>query len=252
MTVAGFFDVTLAIGGRTILSGSNLLFDQAEFVGVFGANGVGKTTLLRSILGLVLPVKGRITVLGEAPRRGHPAIGYLPQSGAIAAAARLRGWDVVASAAGGTRWGLPLLRAGARRNVQEVLDLVGGADLARREFASLSGGERQLLRLAQALLGGPRLLLLDEPLAGLDLPHQKSVVTLVRRLQQSLGITVLFSAHDINPLLGAMDRVLYLGGGRAALGTVEDIISAPVLSGLYGAPIDVIRLENRIFVIHGV
>jgi zinc/manganese transport system ATP-binding protein len=128
---------------------------------------------------------------------------------------------------------------------------VGASDLAARPLDETSGGERQRLLLAQALLGRPRLLLLDEPLMNLDPHHQRSVVDLVRRLQQELRIAVLFSAHELNPLLGALDRVLYLGGGQAALGTVEEVITGPVLSRLYGSTIDVVRLGERIFVMSG-
>ena len=113
------------------------------------------------------------------------------------------------------------------------------------------GGERQRLLLAQALIGRPRLLLLDEPLISLDPHHQHAVVALARSLQAELGLTVLFSAHDLNPLLGALDRVLYLGHGQAALGTVDEVVTGPVLSRLYGSRIDVVRLGGRIFVMAG-
>jgi len=164
---------------------------------------------------------------------------------------RLTGFDVVASGARGHRWGLARLDRTARREVIWALERVAAADLAQRPLAELSGGERQRLLLAQALLGKPRLVLLDEPLISLDPRHQQVVVELTRSLQRELGITVLFSAHEINPLLGALDRVLYLGNGHAALGTVEQVITAPVLSRLYGTEIDVVRVNRRIFVMAG-
>ena len=132
-----------------------------------------------------------------------------------------------------------------------MLSLVGARELARRPLRELSGGERQRLLLAQALLGGPRILLLDEPLISLDPHHQRTVVELVRRLKEELRVTVLFSAHELNPLLGALDRVLYLGRGHAALGTVAEVITGPVLSRLYGSPIDVVSVGERIFVMNG-
>jgi zinc/manganese transport system ATP-binding protein len=242
---------TIAMGGRTILSGVDLTIGRNELIGVLGANGAGKTTLMRAILGLVPPAAGSVAVFGRPAARGNPAIGYMPQLRSAVLSGRLSGWDVVAAAASGHRWGLPVLDAAGRRDVGRVLDLVGGADLARRPLAELSGGERQRLLLAQALLGEPRLVLLDEPLISLDPHHQRGVVELVRRMQTELGITVLFSAHELNPLLGAMDRVLYLGGGQAALGAVDEVITAPVLSRLYGSPIDVVHLNGRIFVMSG-
>jgi zinc/manganese transport system ATP-binding protein len=242
--------VTLAFGTRAVLRDVSLAIPDGAFVGVLGANGAGKTTLMRALLGLVPAGTGTIRVLGQPVRRGGGAIGYMPQT--RSPAGRLvDGWSFVASAAGGQRWGLPVLGAADRAEVHWALDLVDATALARRPIAELSGGERQRLLLAQALLGRPRLLLLDEPLASLDPRHQGAVVSLVSRLQRELGLTVLFSAHDLNPLLGAMDQVLYLAGGGAALGSVAEVITAPVLSRLYGSPIEVAHVNGRIFVLSG-
>ena len=244
-------DVRLALGGRSILDDVTLAIRAGEFVGVLGPNGAGKTTLMRAILGLVPPRRGSIQVLGRRAARGNPAVGYMPQTRAVAQSMRLSGWDFVASVVHGHRLGLPVLGKAGRAEVERVLDLVDARDLARRPLAEISGGERQRLLLAQALIGHPQLLLLDEPLISLDPHHQHSVVELVRSLQVELGITVLFSAHELNPLLGALDRVLYLGRGQAALGTVDEVITGPVLSRLYGSEIEVVRLHGRIFVMSG-
>jgi zinc/manganese transport system ATP-binding protein len=240
--------VTIGLGGRTILADISLTIDQGEFIGLLGPNGAGKTSLMRALLGLIRPADGDIRVLGEPARRGNPAIGYLPQMHRATAGLRLSGWNFVASALDGHRWGLPWSGAELRREVGWALDAVGATSLARRALADISGGERQRLLLAQSLLGRPRLLLLDEPLISLDPHHQQHVLELVRRLQREFDITVLFSAHEINPLLGVIDRALYLGHGQAALGSVEEVITGPVLSRLYGSTIEVIRLEGRIFV----
>jgi zinc/manganese transport system ATP-binding protein len=243
--------VTLAFGERTVLADVDLAIRDNEFIGVLGPNGSGKTTLMRAILGLVPIGSGTMRVLGQPVARGNACIGYMPQTRAALDHLRITGWDFVASAASGHRWGLPLLNREARRDVALALDRVAATDLARRPLGETSGGERQRLLLAQALLGQPRLLLLDEPLISLDPHHQAAVVELARALQQDLGITVLFSAHELNPLLGALDRVLYLGRGQAALGTVEEVITGPVLSRLYGSPIEVVRVNGRIFVMSG-
>jgi zinc/manganese transport system ATP-binding protein len=245
--------VTVARGGRIVLSGVDIVVEDNEFVGVFGPNGAGKTTLLQAVLGLLPPSAGAIRVLGASPERGNPAIGYLPQRRASIADLRLRGRDFVASALDGHRWGLPLLDAAGRAEIARVLDIVEAAPLADRPIADLSGGELQRLLLAQALLGKPRLLLLDEPLISLDPHFQQAVVALVRRIQRTLGITVLFTAHELNPLLDVMDRVLYLGHGAAALGTVAEVMTGAVLSRLYDTPIEVARVHGRIFVMspHG-
>jgi zinc/manganese transport system ATP-binding protein len=244
-------DVTLELGGRAILRNTSLQVNQGEFIGVLGPNGAGKTTLMRAVLGLVPAASGTIRVHGQPVMRGNPSIGYMPQTRSALAGRRVRGRDFVAMAADGHRWGLPHADAKTRADVERVLDLVGGRALAARPLSELSGGERQRLLLAQCLLGNPELLLLDEPLISLDPHHQKSVVELVRNVQQELGIAVLFSAHELNPLLHALDRVLYLGSGVAALGTVDEVITKPVLSRLYGSPIDVMRVNGRIFVMSG-
>ncbi|WP_428377317.1 metal ABC transporter ATP-binding protein [Lichenicoccus sp.] len=237
----------LAVGGRLVLDSVDLSIEPGEFVGVLGPNGAGKTTLMRAVLGLVRPRAGRIEVLGEPVRRGNPAVGYMPQTRSQAPFP-LSGRSFVAAALGGRRWGLPWMSDASRQEVERVLALVDAQAVADRPLDRLSGGERQRLLLAQALLGRPRLLLLDEPLISLDPPRADAVVTLVRRVQQALGITVLFSAHELNPLLPVLDRVLYLGGGSARLGPVDEVITGPVLSALYGAPIEVLHVRGRIFV----
>jgi len=243
--------VTLAFGARPVLTHIDLAIGESEFIGVLGANGSGKTTLMRAVLGLQPPRSGTIRVLGMPVARGNPAVGYMPQTRAALEHLRLTGWDFVASGVRGHRWGLPLLGRAARDEVTWALERVQALDLAHRPLMETSGGERQRLLLAQALLGRPRLLLLDEPLISLDPHHQRSVVELTRALQRDLGIAVLFSAHEINPLLGALDRVLYLGRGNAALGTPDQVITGPVLSRLYGSDIDVVRINGRIFVMSG-
>lgn len=250
MNVIALQDVRLALGGRVILDEVSLEIGPGEFIGVLGPNGAGKTTLMRAILGLIAPEHGSITVLARPARRGNPAIGYMPQVRGMPAA-QLSGRDFVAGVVEGHRLGLPILGHAGQAEVDRVLNLVGARDLARRKLGSLSGGERQRLLLAQALVGHPQLLLLDEPLISLDPHHQADVVALTKSVQQELGVTLLFSAHELNPLLGAIDRVLYLGHGQAALGTVDAVITGPVLSRIYGAPIDVLRVGGRIFVMSG-
>jgi zinc/manganese transport system ATP-binding protein len=251
LTVIAFNNVTLTLGGRDILSGVDLAIPENAFIGVLGPNGAGKTTMMRAVLGLLRPTAGTIGVLGEPATCGNPSVGYMPQTRGTVSTAGLSGWDFVAAAVDGHRWGLPILDAAGRHDVQRVLGLVGASDLARRPLGELSGGERQRLLLAQSLLGHPRLLLLDEPLISLDPRYQRAMVELVSGLQKELRLTVLFSAHELNPLLGALDQVLYLGGGHAALGTVDEVITGPVLSRLYGSDIEVVHLNGRIFVMSG-
>jgi zinc/manganese transport system ATP-binding protein len=247
MTAITLTGATLGYPGRRVLAGIDLTIHQAEFIGLFGANGAGKTTLLRGLLGLLRPLAGTITMLGAPAAPGQRGVGYLPQT-ADAAMPPVRGLDLLAASIHGARWGLARLNKAGHADLAWALDQVDAAALARRRVTTLSGGERQRVLIAQALLGHPRVLLLDEPLAGLDPRHQQGVVGLLRDIQRRLGLTVLCSAHDVNVLLPVMDRVLYLGGGHAALGRVEEVVTAPVLSRLYGAPIEVVRAGGRIFV----
>jgi zinc/manganese transport system ATP-binding protein len=246
-----FDKATIKLGRREVLSAVSFAVQDGEFVGMLGANGAGKTTLMRAALGLVPVAPGAVSVFDQPATRGNASIGFMPQNRGAVAGLRLTGWDVVASAAIGARFGFVQLDKAARREIDWALDEVGAREFARRSIGELSGGERQLVLLSQALLGRPRLLLLDEPLISLDPAHQKSVVEIARRVCDDLKVAILFSAHELNPLVNAIDRVLYLGGGAAVIGPVEEVVTGPVLSRLYGAPIDVIHVKDRYFVMAG-
>ncbi|ESW99079.1 ABC transporter ATP-binding protein [Mesorhizobium sp. LSJC268A00] len=248
MNAIEFDKVTLTYGGRRVLSDVSFSIPQGAFVGLLGANGAGKTTMLRAILGLIKPAGGAISVLGKSPTRGNADIGYMPQARRALGDVGVSGLDFVLSAAGGHRWGWPVASAAEKEAAWKALEEVGAGDLARRPLGELSGGERQRILIAQSLIGNPQLLLLDEPLISLDAGHQRAIIDLVHQIGERLGIAVLFCSHEINPLLRAVDRVLYLGNRKAAIGSVDEVISGPVLSKLYGTHINVVRVAGRIFV----
>jgi zinc/manganese transport system ATP-binding protein len=248
MNVVELDRATIGIAGHSVLSDVSLAIRAGEFIGVLGPNGAGKTTLMRAILGLLPPSGGTIRVFGHAPQRGDRTIGYLPQVRTVLPDLRVRGLDFIASSLNGERWGMPSLSRHDRHMIEQTLDSVGALDLAMRPLSAMSGVERQRLLLALAVVGSPKLLLLDEPLISLDHRHQEVAIDVVRKVCRERGITVLFSAHELNQLLGTLDRVLYLGNGQAVLGTVEEVITAPVLSRLYGTDIQVVRAEGHIFV----
>lgn len=247
------------IGGRRILRDVSLTVFPGEFVAVLGRNGTGKSTLMRTILGLIPATAGSVRVLGSAPHEARGRIGYLPQRHSFDATTRVRGVDLVQLGLDGARWGLPLALSGRARErrraervrVREVIELVGAGAYATRPIGELSGGEQQRLLIAAALVRRPRLLILDEPLDSLDLPNQASVAALVRRVSSAENVAVLLVAHDVNPLLEYLDRVVYLADGRALAGELEDVITAPRLSSLYGAPIEVLRTADGRLVVVG-
>ncbi|HEY8322938.1 MAG TPA: ATP-binding cassette domain-containing protein [Ktedonobacterales bacterium] len=245
--------VSVRLGGRLIWGAASASISAGEFVVVLGPNGAGKSTLLRLLLGLVKPATGRVMVFGEAAPRGNSAIGYIPQRRNIESGAAVRGRDLVALGLDGHRWGvaLPGKRSQqAHAQVDDIIDAVGASAYADRPLGQLSGGERQRLLLAQALVSQPRLLLLDEPLASLDMRSQLTTTQVIGSLARARGITTLLVAHDVNPLLGELDRVLYIARGGVAIGTPDEIITTQRLSTLYDAPVEVIRdARGRIFVV---
>jgi zinc/manganese transport system ATP-binding protein len=211
------------------------------FCGLIGSNGSGKTTLLRSLLGFVKPESGRLILPG--------AIGYVPQKIQFDADLPMRARDLVALGLDGNRLGLPLPSRRRRAAVDEMLEAVNATDFADQRIGNLSGGQQQRVMIAHALIRKPKLLLLDEPLANLDIRAVAEIVFLVRQICSTHGITVLVSAHDMNPLMGAMDQIVYLVHGRAASGRTADVVQTEVLSALYGYHIDVIRVHGRVLVI---
>jgi zinc/manganese transport system ATP-binding protein len=235
-----------------IWSGATLTIDRGEFVAVLGPNGAGKSTLLRALLGLVPLSQGHASVLGGPPGGRNRSIGYLPQRHDFGVGTRIRGVDLVRLGLDGDRWGLPVRgRKNAHRRVDEVIDLVGGGLYARRAIGECSGGEQQRLLIAQALVGSPAALFLDEPLDSLDLPNQTAVAALLGRISRSEEVAVVLVAHDVNPLLPYLDRVVYVAGGRVVVGRPERVITSETLSGLYGAPIEVLHASDGRIVVVG-
>lgn len=242
-------DATLGYGSRELWSGVDLDLHAGEFVAVLGANGSGKTSLLKAILGQQSLTSGELSVLGEPVRRGNRRIGYIPQQKLADDGTPLRARDLIRLGLDGHRWGFPLPSAKRRRETDALLAAVGATEYGDAPISSLSGGEQQRLRVGQALAGDPALLLCDEPLIALDLAHQAAVSELIDRHRRERELGVLFVTHDVNPVLGMVDRVLYLAGGKFRVGPPDEVLRSEVLSELYDAPVDVIRARGRIIVV---
>lgn len=246
-------EAAVQLGSRTIWSQATLGVTPGEFIAILGPNGAGKSTLLRMLLGLLRPSAGQVQVLGSAPRRGHPAIGYVPQRRTLDPDLPARGRDLVMMGLDGRRWGFALPGPERRRQqalVEKALASVEATSYADRPIGQLSGGEQQRLLLAQALVGQPRLLLLDEPLASLDLRNQVAIAHLVALVAREQGITVLLVTHDMNPVLPLVDRVIYVAQGQVVIGPPDQIITTESLTRLYAAPIEVVKdSRGRVFVV---
>jgi zinc/manganese transport system ATP-binding protein len=237
-------------GPRTLWSGLDLDIAAGEFVAVLGPNGSGKTTLLQVLLGLLPLSAGTVAVHGAPPTRGSSAVGYVPQQRALDPLTPLRGRDLVGLGLDGHRWGPGLSdRARRRDQVHTALAQVDALDYADAPVGSLSGGEQQRLRVAQALVGDPSLLLADEPLLSLDLARQREVVDLVERRRREHGTAVVFVTHELNPVLPVVDRILYLVEGRFRIGTPEEVMTSENLSQLYRTEVEVVRVRGRIVVV---
>ena len=247
--IVRFSDATLEYHGRSVWSDLALTFEAPSFVAILGPNGSGKTSLLRVILGLTPLSSGSVEVLGAPPRRGNPGIGYVPQHQSFDRDLPLRGRDLVGLGVDGHHWGIGRSSDGQRRTVDQAIAAVEATAFADAPIGRLSGGEQQRLRIAQALVGDPELLLCDEPLASLDLHHQQEITELIAGWHRRSGRTVLFVTHDVNPILPLVDRVLFVVNGRWAAGTPDEVLTSDRLSDLYGSHVDVLRGHSRVLVV---
>lgn len=241
----------LSFGDRQLWHGLNLDVMPGEFLAVLGPNGTGKTSLLKVILGQQQLTSGTARFLGAPVTRGSRRIGYIPQQKLLGDGTPLRARDLVALGINGHRWGLPLSFHADRVRADDLLHAVGATRYAKAPLATLSGGEQQRLRVAQSISDDPALLLCDEPLLSLDLAHQRAVSELIDTQRKRLGSAVVFVTHDVNPILGMVDRVLYLAGGKFTVGTPDEVLRSEVLTEMYGTPVDVFRTRGRIAVVGG-
>lgn len=216
----------------------DLTVTPGEFLTVLGPNGVGKSTLLGTVLGTRHLTHGTVTTGART--------GYIPQQRMADPDLPVRVRDLVGLAIG---HGILHNRRSSRSTVDRALDEVGALGLADRRVGTLSGGQQQLVRQAQALAGDPQLLLCDEPLLSLDLRTQRAAVELLDRRRRERRTAVVFVTHNINPVLDVTDRILYLGPRSHVTGTVDEVMRGDVLSDLYGTRVDVARVNGKLVVV---
>ncbi|HET7739894.1 MAG TPA: ABC transporter ATP-binding protein [Mycobacterium sp.] len=234
-------DVSVVRGGRLIWSEGTFEVPSGGIVAVIGSSGSGKTTLLHAVLGMIPTASGEIRVLGKPPGEATGFIGYVPQNYAAAAGGAIRARDAVMLGLTGNRWGFGRPEAAQRRRVDEILKAVDAGDFASRRLSQLSGGQRQRIAIAAALVGRPRLLILDEPLTSLDVRNQRAIVGLLARIRDDFGVTIIVVAHDLNPLLGILDGAIYLLDGHAHFDTMDEVVDEELLTHLYGTSIQVVH-----------
>jgi zinc/manganese transport system ATP-binding protein len=244
-------DVDVRLAGRKILDRVAFTIAPGEFTGLIGSNGAGKTTLFRVILGLQAANAGEVLIGGRSRARAGGMVGFVPQKFVLDPDLPLRARDLVGLGLDAQRLGVPRPSRARRARVEEMLDAVDAAQFADTRVGRLSGGEQQRILIAHTLIARPRLLLLDEPLANLDLRSAHEVVALLAKVAREQEIAVLISAHEINPLLGVMDRIVYLAAGRAVSGSTDEVVRADVLSKLYGHHVDVLNVHGRVLIVAG-
>lgn len=235
-------NLSVGYGQQVIWEKANLNIKSGQFIALLGPNGAGKTTLFRLLLGLIKPKSGKLEIKNNSQNR-QLTIGYVPQKRPTDSESKLQAVEYVRLGLIGRRIGfcLPALAKQERQKAIKALQSVGGSHLAYKPISQLSGGEAQRIFLAQALVANPDLLLLDEPLANLDLKGGHELIKLIKNLIKTQSITVILIAHDINPLLSAIDRIIYIANGQVASGQAHQIINSQSLSKLYNYPIEVVK-----------
>lgn len=239
----------LELDGRVIWENLELEVGQNEFIAVLGANGSGKTSLLKAILGQLPLSAGTIELGGQKIHRGSSRIGYVPQHRNLESIMAMRGKDLLSLGLNGHRFALAPMTKAQKAQYRHIVESIDGEELQYRSVSEMSGGELQRVRVGQAVIGEPDLILADEPLSALDYSQQAAIAELLDSERREHNASVIFVTHDVNPILGMVDRVLYLAAGSFRIGTPDEVLTSKTLSELYGTQIDVVRNQGRILVL---
>lgn len=228
--------VSASYDGRIALEDVSFLVPEGSFAALIGPNGAGKSTILRLLLGLVRPRSGRVEVFGHPPGRDERPIGYVPQKVVIPRGFPITVLEVALMGRTGILGPGRRPRARDRELAMESLALVGLADAAARRFQDLSGGQQQRVLIARALCGEPRLLLLDEPTAGLDSGARARFYSLVCELQHGRGLTLLCATHDLDVVGEHADALILVDRVILAQGRPEEVLAGSALARAYSFP----------------
>jgi len=209
-------DASFAYEGRTVIHQLNLQIERGEYLCVVGENGSGKSTLIKGLLGLLQPASGKIIY---SDGLSHSEIGYLPQRTEVQNDFPASVWEVVTS---GCRGKSLFLNAEMRRTAQKNMDLLGISSIRNSSFMELSGGQQQRVLLARALCATRSLLLLDEPVAGLDPLVTREMYDVISMLHRDQKLTIVMISHDIATALDKADRILHMAQSGIFLGTPDE------------------------------
>ncbi len=216
-------DMSVGYGGNAVLAGLSLKIRRGSFTALLGANGSGKSTLFKTLLGLIPPLRGRMTV-GTVD--GRPAtFGFVPQQEAFDPVYMFSAFEVALMGVYGRIGAGHFVPAAEKERVRECLRATGADEFAKRPFAELSGGQKQRVLIARALATQPDALLLDEPTAGVDLAATQVVMSLVNRLHREQGFTVILVTHDLHIVREHAEHVIWLHQGEERVGTVAELLS---------------------------
>lgn len=241
-------DLGLSLNGCEILQDINIQVKRGEMVAIIGPNGAGKTSLMRLILGLVKPSRGRVEVFGTLPGKlgeKRDEIGYMPQRPLYHKNFPFSVMDIVSMGlVTSTSLGRPLTRE-QRENARKALNQVGMLEESSRLFSELSGGQHQRVFLARALCKNPDLLLLDEPNAGLDLPTQTHFFNMLKELQKEQNITLVMVSHDLTLVTRFVDKLICINRTMHVHGRPWDVINSPRLEEAYRCEYEAIFGRKR-------
>ena len=239
-----FSNVQLGYGRRAVLNALNFEIKKGDFFGIVGPNGAGKTTLLKAILGLLKPVKGEITFLNNG--RGHKkSIGYVPQHASVDEIFPVTTLEMVLM---GRYAKMGIFKRPKSRDysiAEKMLKNVGIEPLAERNYRELSGGQKQRTLIARAMVGEPNILILDEPVEGMDIRGEIAIMELVKTLQTEYALTVILVCHDLNIIANYVKTLSIIHNNTLKLGSIDSMFNEETMAKVYGTDVKIVNISGQ-------